>query len=45
MKCVHNAVTVVLGAKASVARQPVKCGCMYTPNISYNSKYIIDVNI
>ena len=34
MKCVQNAVTVVLGAKASAARQPVKCGWIYTPNIS-----------
>ena len=23
-----------LRAKASAARQPIKCGCMYTPNIS-----------
>ena len=34
MKCVQNAVTVVLGAKASAARQPMKRGCIYTPNIS-----------
>ena len=34
MKCVQNAVTVVLGAKDSDARQPMKCGCIYTPNIS-----------
>ena len=26
MKCVQNALTVVLGAKASATRQPVKCG-------------------
>ena len=39
MKCVQNAVTVVLGAKASTTRQPMKCGCMYTPKI-YKYIYI-----
>ena len=33
MKCVQNAITVVLGAKVSVARQLVKFDCMYKPNI------------
>ena len=39
-KCVQNAVTVVLGAKASASRQPMKYGCMYTPNISSLIIYI-----
>ena len=34
MKCVQNAITVILGAKTSVARQPIKCCYIYTPNMS-----------